>query len=40
MAANTAVLKELNGLKHCCDPLNISHSAGSKKTRDMYWNEL
>jgi hypothetical protein len=32
MAANTTSVKELNVLKQCCNPLNFSHIASSKKS--------
>jgi hypothetical protein len=31
MAANATVIKELNGLKHSCNPLNVSHITSSRK---------
>jgi hypothetical protein len=34
MAANATVMKELNGLKHSCNPLNVSHTTTSRKKLD------
>jgi hypothetical protein len=31
MAASASSVKELNVLKQCCNPLNVIHSASSKK---------
>jgi hypothetical protein len=39
MAASATSIKELNVLKQCCNPLNVGHTASSKKyvRLVLYW---
>jgi hypothetical protein len=37
MAASATSVKELNVLKQPCNPLNVSHSASSKKNLVLDW---